>query len=194
MKKNKTKQLVELAISSIFIILFVYSCGIYRPVDAKKIPPSAQERVKQNIEKGEGFRAKNFLKNNSGGNFEFATSNEMWRATLDVLDFAPLSNVDYSGGLIITDWFNEKKNKKNSLKITVRFLSNEIRADGVEVILHKKECDNNLECSIGKYSGKLNNEIKLAILKKATILQKTSKKKYKKEMGEYKSNNLEKPD
>jgi len=194
MKKNRTKQLVELIISSIFIILFVYSCGIYRPVDAKKVPPSAQARVKQNIEKGEGFRAKNLLKKGSGGNFEFATSNEMWRATLDVLDFAPLSNVDYSGGLIITDWFNEKKNKKNSLKITVRFLSNEIRADGVEVILHKKECDNNLECSIGKYSGKLNNEIKLAILKKATILQKTSKDKYKKEMGEYKTNNLEKAD
>jgi len=194
MKKNRTKQLVELIVTSIFIILFVYSCGIYRPVDAKKIPPSAQERVKQNIEKGEGFRAKNLLKRNSGGNFDFATSNEMWRATLDVLDFAPLSNVDYSGGLIITDWFNEKKNKKNSLKITVRFLSNEIRSDGIEVTLHKKECDNNLECSIGKYSGKLNNEIKLAILKKATILQKASKDKYKKEMGEYKTNNLEKAD
>ena len=194
MKKYITKQLVELAISSIFIILFVYSCGIYRPVDARKIPPSAQGRVKQNIEKGEGFRAKNILKNNSGGNFEFATSNEMWRATLDVLDFAPLSNVDYSGGLIITDWFNEKKDKKNSLKITVRFLSNEIRSDGIEVILHRKECDNNLECSISKYSGKLNNEVKLAIQKKATILQKASKKKYKKEMGEYKSNNLEIPD
>ena len=194
MKKNKTKQLVELIVSSIVIILFVYSCGIYRPVDARKVPASAKERVKQNIEKGEGFRAKNLLKRNSGGNFDFATSNEMWRATLDVLDFAPLSNVDYSGGLIITDWFNEKKNKKNSLKITVRFLSNEIRSDGIEVTLHKKECDNNLECSIGKYSGKLNNEIKLAILKKATILQKASKDKYKKEMGEYKTNNLEKAD
>ena len=194
MKKNKTKQLVELIVSSIFIILLVYSCGIYRPVDARKVPASAKERVKQNIEKGEGFRAKNLLKRNSGGNFDFATSNEMWRATLDVLDFTPLSNVDYSGGLIITDWFNEKKNKKNSLKITVRFLSNEIRSDGIEVTLHKKECDNNLECSIGKYSGKLNNEIKLAILKKATILQKASKDKYKKEMGEYKTNNLEKAD
>ena len=149
MKKNKTKQLVELIVSSIVIILFVYSCGIYRPVDARKVPASAKERVKQNIEKGEGFRAKNLLKRNSGGNFDFATSNEMWRATLDVLDFTPLSNVDYSGGLIITDWFNEKKNKKNSLKITVRFLSNEIRSDGIEVTLHKKECDNNLECSIG---------------------------------------------
>ena len=112
MKKNRTKQLVELIVSSIFIILFVYSCGIYRPVDARKVPASAKERVKQNIEKGEGFRAKNLLNKKSGGNFDFATSNELWRATLDVLDFAPLSNVDYSGGLIITDWFNEKKTKK----------------------------------------------------------------------------------
>ena len=110
------------------------------------------------------------------------------------MDFAPLSNVDYSGGLVITDWFNEKTNKKNSLKITVRFLTNEIRSDAVEVILHKKICDNNLECTISKYSGKLNNEIKLAILKQATIMQKSDKEKVKKDSGDYKINNIEAAD
>ena len=169
MKKNNIKYLTKLIISNLLVLVLVASCGFYKPVDARKVSPKASERVKANIEKGEGFRLKGLGKKSSG-DFDFATSNEMWRATLDVLDFAPLSNVDYSGGLIITDWFNEKTNKKNSLKITVRFLSNEIRADGVEVILHKKTCNADLECSISKYSGKLNNEIKLAILKKATIL------------------------
>ena len=190
MKKNNIKYLTKLIISNLLVLVLVTSCGFYKPVDARKVSPKASERVKANIEKGEGFRLKGLGKKSSG-DFDFATSNEMWRATLDVLDFAPLSNVDYSGGLIITDWFNEKTNKKNSLKITVRFLSNEIRADGVEVILHKKTCNADLECSISKYSGKLNNEIKLAILKKATILEKTSKDTYKKDMGEYKINNLE---
>ena len=191
MKNNIIKTFVELLISCILIVVFVSSCGFYKPVDARKIPTSADERVKRNIERGEGFRVKNLLSKKSG-DFDFATSNALWRATLDVLDFAPLSNVDYSGGLIITDWFNEKTNKKNSLKITVRFLTNEIRSDAIEVILHKKICNDAFECTINKYSGKLNNEIKLAILKKATILEKTDTEKFKKDSGEYKINNIKK--
>ena len=193
MKNNIINHSVELLVSAILIIFFTSSCGFYKPVDARKVPASASERVKQNIEKGEGFRAKNLF-SKKAGDFDFATSNALWRATLDVLDFAPLGNVDYSGGLVITDWFNEKTNKKNSLKITVRFLTNEIRSDAVEVILHKKICDELLECTISKYSGKLNNEIKLAILKKATIMQKSDKEKLKKDSGEYKINNIESSD
>ena len=193
MKDNIIKYWIQFTIFSALIIIFASSCGFYKPVDARKVSPKASERVKANIEKGEGFRVKNLL-NKKSGDFDFATSNALWRATLDVLDFAPLGNVDYSGGLVITDWFNEKTNKKNSLKITVRFLTNEIRSDAVEVILHKKICDDNFECTISKYSGKLNNEIKLAILKKATIMQKSDKAKFKKDSGEYKMNNIESAD
>ena len=153
--------------------------------------PDGKKRARKNVQEGKGFGTGGLFKKSKGGSFEFASSNELWRASLDTLDFMSFSNVDYSGGLIITDWYSETENKQ-SIKITVRFLSNEIRADGVEVILHKKTCNADLECSISKYSGKLNNEIKLAILKKATILEKTSKDTYKKDMGEYKINNLEK--
>ena len=127
------------------------------------------------MEKGSGFRIKTLGK--KSGDFQFASSNEMWRATLDILDFAPLGNVDYSGGLIITDWFNEETEPRNSLKITVRFLTNEIRADGLEVILHKKTCDQSLKCSVKKYSSKINNDIKLAILKRATKISKMDQDK-----------------
>jgi len=189
MQKNKIKSLFQISISSIFILILISSCGIYKKTDARKVSPKASERVKSNIEKGEGFRLKNFGKSSSG-DFNFATSNAMWRAALDILDFAPLSNVDYSGGIIITDWFNETKDKNNSLKITIRFLSNEIRADGLEVILHKKTCKENGACSVNKYPSKLNSEIKLAILKKATRLMKKDKKKFREESGEYKINNI----
>ena len=107
----------------------------------------------------------------------------MWRATLDILDFAPLGNVDYSGGLIITDWFNEEAEPRNSLKITVRFLTNEIRADGLQVILHKKTCDQNLKCSVKKYSSTINNDIKLAILKRATKISKMDQDQYLEKYG-----------
>ena len=41
----------------------------------------------------------------------------MWRATLEILDFLPLANVDYSGGIITTDWYNEGTASDESLKL-----------------------------------------------------------------------------
>ena len=184
-KINKYPNSIFSILFTIFLILFITSCGIYKKSDARKVSSNPAERVKENMEKGEGFRVKNMLKKGNG-DFQFASSNEMWRATLDVLDFAPLGNVDYSGGLIITDWFNDVAEPRNSLKITVRFLSNEIRADGLEITLHKKTCNKNLECSIKKYLSKTSNEIKLAILKRATIISKMDQDKYLEENGEVK--------
>ena len=105
------------------------------------------------------------------GSFDFATSNEMWRASLELLDFTPLHNVDYSGGIIITDWFSERESQ-DPIKITIRFLSNEIRADGIKVIIHKKICKKKQidNCKIIKIESTLSQEIKLAILKKAAII------------------------
>ena len=156
----------------VFILLafILSSCGIYRPVDAKKIPSNVNERVKKNIEEGRGYRL--FGNQNRGGTFDFATSNEMWRASLDLLDFTPLSNVDYSGGIIITDWFADENSTENEqIKITVKFLSNEIRADGLSVIIHKKICNTENKCKTIKVESAIENEIKLAILKKAAELK-----------------------
>ena len=115
----------------------------------------------------------------SSGNFQFASSNEMWRASLDLLEFTPLSNVDYSGGIIITDWFSENSDQ-NPIKITVRFLSTEIRADGLKVIIYKKICKKNNKdnCRIIQDTTTLGQEIKLAILKKAAIIKEGEIEKY----------------
>ena len=49
----------------------------------------------------------------------------MWRASLETLDFLPLTTVDYSGGIIITDWYFDNTGKsEESIKISIRFLSN----------------------------------------------------------------------
>jgi len=159
-------------INSILILCFFLTtnCGIYKPADARKIDPNVNERVKKNIEEGRGFRVMGGKKNQSG-TFEFASSNAMWRASLDLLDFTPLSNVDYSGGIIITDWFaDENSSVDESLKLTVKFLSNEIRADGINVIIHKKNCEEKNKCIIKKIDSTLAGEIKLAILREAAIL------------------------
>ena len=183
---NKTVQFknyfLKLLIISFFIISTLTSCGIYKKSDARKVSPNADERVKQNIKEGKGIKLGNLGGTGKGGDFQFASSNELWRATLEVLDFLPLSNVDYSGGIIITDWYSENLSNKESIKITVRFLSNEIRADGLQIIIHKKVCNDFQNCSINKYQSTIENEIKLAILKKAAVMEKIGLEKYMKEL------------
>ena len=154
----------------------VVSCGPLKPkyTDLRKVPGNPKDKRERNIREGRGFRAMGMLEKKGSGSFEFASSNEMWRATLDLLDFTPLSNVDYSGGVIITDWFSESSDQ-DPIKITVRFLSNEIRADGLKIIIHKKICEKIDDCKIIKIDSTLGQEIKLAILKKAATIKENEK-------------------
>ena len=155
----------------IAILIHLNSCGIYKPSDARKVSPNSDERVKQNQEEGKGISFGNMM-NKKGGDFQFASSNEMWRATIDILDFVPLANVDYGGGIIVTDWYKNSKTDKDSIKLMIQFLTNEIRADGIKVSIYKKECITENNCVSGLLNSELNNEIKLAILKKAALLKK----------------------
>ena len=170
-------------LSTIIIFSFLYSCGIYAPSDARKVSPNSKERVKKNLEEGRGMSINKMLKGGSGGtNYQFASSNPMWRATLEILDFLPLANVDYSGGIITTDWYNEGTALDESIKITVRFLTNEIRSDGIRIIVHKKRCNLEQNCKITKISSAIEQELQVAILKKATLFEREynkNKKKYK---------------
>ena len=170
-----------------FIILFLIfftlsSCakeGFFKTGDARKNPPDPRERVKKNLEEGKGFRLSNTmgLGGNKGTNFEFASSNGLWRASLDVLDFMPLTSANYSGGIIITDWYSEQGNPDESIKITIRFLSNEVRSDAINVDIFYKKCVAVNNCKINKQDGQLKKEITRQILAKAAIYQKQSKDK-----------------
>ena len=161
----------------LIVILFLSSCGkdMFTFPSAKDVPIDVNERVEKNIEEGRGISFGGPKK--QGGVFDFASSNEMWRASIEVLDFVSFTNASYSGGIIITDWFSGNKDSQEEnlreLKITVRFLSNEIRADGLKVIVHEKLCssiDRN-DCQIKKIESEITNQIKLAILKKASIFK-----------------------
>ena len=163
-----------------FLIIFTLnSCGkegFFKGGDARKISPDPKERVKKNLEEGKGFRLNDITK---GGNtnFEFASSNELWRASLDILDFMPLTSANYSGGVIITDWYSEQGKSNESIKITIRFLSNEIRSDAIDINIFYKKCITINNCSINKQEGQLKKELTKKILAKATIYQKQSKDK-----------------
>tara|TARA_B100000029_G_C17565240_1_gene954815 strand:+ start:1254 stop:1850 length:597 start_codon:yes stop_codon:yes gene_type:complete len=178
----KQRKIVFFVVFGFIALNFLSACGIYKPTSARDVSPSSQERVRKNLEEGKGMTLKGLVGGDKGTTYQFASSNPLWRATLEILDFLPLANVDYSGGIITTDWYNEGTSSDESIKITVRFLTNEIRADGLRIIVHKKRCSESQNCTVKKISSTLEQELQVAILKKAAIFEKefASKKKGKK--------------
>ena len=159
---------------TIFCLLgvFLNSCNGKLPGgDARKFPDDPKLRVKKNLEEGRGFRLNTVLKP-KGGVFDFASSNELWRASLDAIDFMPLVSANYSGGIIITDWYSSDVNSNESIKITIRFLTNEIRSDALDIKIFTNKCDLQNKCIVTLGSEKLIATLTKEILKKATIYEK----------------------
>ena len=171
----KTKNLKILSFITIFSFLLIGCNGKLPGGDARKNPADPAERVKKNLEEGRGFKIMDLGKN-KGGVFEFASSNELWRASLDTIDFMPLTSANYSGGIIITDWYSEQQNNE-AIKINIRFLSNEIRTDSLDIKIYYRKCDASFNCSTSIREGNLKKELMKEILKTATIYEKQNKDK-----------------
>ena len=127
----------------LFLLLFISNCADkIDPTTGEKIiiEPNPQTKAKQFADKGQGIFGDINNKKSSGTTFEFSTSNVLWRATLKSLDFLPLANADYSGGIIVYDWYSSDSSNEQ-IKITVRFLSNELRSESIQIISHKKTCE-----------------------------------------------------
>ena len=172
-------------------LMSLNSCGIYKRSDIKDNPVNVDERVRKNIQEGRGVRFGRGA--TRGGDFDFASANPLWRASIDIFDFVPLTNASYSGGIIITDWFsaeNKEADSNRELKITLKFLTNEIRADAIEVTVFEKMCKSG-NCKTNKVKSKLEKEIKLAILKKATLMEKEGFQKYYEKKGKDKGKILD---
>ena len=148
--------------------------------DARKFPADPAERVKKNLEEGRGFRLMDNMNKPRGGVFDFASSNELWRASLDTINFMPLASANYSGGIIITDWYTNENNTDESIKISIRFLTNEIRSDALKVKIFSKTCNNNLNCKIKESNNNLALEITKKILKTATLYKEEKEKEKEK--------------
>ena len=177
----KSMKIITLAIS-IISLMFLTGCEAlkYKKVSAKDFPPDPKERIKKNMEEGRGFRIMGGGK--KGTNYSFATSNPLWRATLDTLDFMPLVSANYSGGIVVTDWYSENDNPQESIKISIRFLTNEIRSDALDVNVFYRECSESLSnCKVNQKNNELASQITVSILKKASRYETERIDKYKKE-------------
>tara|TARA_B100000315_G_scaffold135711_1_gene125016 strand:+ start:736 stop:1311 length:576 start_codon:yes stop_codon:yes gene_type:complete len=174
----KNRVFLKLIIFLVILVPLINSCGPFKPkrVDARNVPPSGDARVKKNIEEGRGFSLQSAL-TKKGGVFDFASSNELWRASLDTIDFMPLINANYSGGIIITDWYSEQNSNNESVKISIRFLSNEIRADALDIKVFKKVCPKLNQCVITETGDELIKELTKNILRKAAVYEKENQLK-----------------
>jgi len=172
MKKFK----ISFTIINLLIFLTITQCGIYKKTNTREIPTNAQERARKAVDEGRGIAIGNVFK---GGktNYEFSSSNPLWRASLETLDFLPLTNVDYSGGIIISDWYSASNSDQDAIKISLRFLSNEIRSDSLKVTVFKKNCTNNNNCSVYTVNTKIREELVKTILSKAAELEEEDKNK-----------------
>ena len=182
MNTNKNIKIIIIFFSLLFLL---NSCGagekfknMRKPVDLRNSPLDPDERARKNIEEGKGISIGTAFGGNKKTSYEFSTSNPMWRASLETLDFLPLTTVDYSGGMIITDWYSDNSSNEESIKISLRFLGNDIRGENLKVIVHKKTCNTNLNCKVNILSKtKIKEELHTAILRKAALLEKEAKKK-----------------
>ena len=167
-----------LVFSAIFLLI---SCAVPNFMKPSKVdknaPVNAKERARKNVTEGRGVSLKGIVSGSGRGtNYEFSSSNPLWRASLETIDFMPLSTVDYSGGVIITDWYGDSNNADESIKITVRFLSNEIQSNSIKIIIHNKKCKVNENCTISEIDSNIKFELQRAILAKAAEFDRQPKK------------------
>ena len=166
------------------MLSLLFGCGGFKKVDTRKVPVNAQERARKNVEEGRGVSIGGLLDRAKRSNtYEFSTANPMWRASLEILDFIPMTTVDYSGGMIISDWYSDKSSSNNiedSIKISIRFLSNEVRSDSLKIIIHKKICKAAASCTVEILNNStISQELRSSIVKKAALLEKQEKNKKK---------------
>ena len=169
---NNSKKIVIIAFFLTFSLLFL-GCSKKEDPNSpegsifkkKRINPNVDERAREAADKGPNILDR--FGSEKGTNFQFGTSNVLWRATLSSIDFMPLLAVDYAGGVIVTDWYgqNLNNNSENSeeIKLTIKFLSNELSIASVEVDSHKKICVK-FKCSIEKDNKQLNAALKNKII------------------------------
>lgn len=166
-------------------ILAITSCQKTDPVTGEKIliETNPQVKSKKAADEGKGIFGdllKGGGKSSGGPVVDFGNSNILWKATLKTLDFIPLMNVDYSGGVIIYDWYSMEEGSDEKIKITVRFLNTELRSESIQIISHKKICINNGDkCKTIKLNENFNSEIKDTIItaaRKSKIEEEKNKK------------------
>jgi hypothetical protein len=167
---------------AIFILSLLAGCAQKDPVtgENKYIEPDLKKRLEQARDKDGGIFGNIGKRSNEQSTVDFKSSNVLWRATLKSLEFLPLMNADYSGGVIIYDWYSNPNKPTEQIKISVQFLNNELRSDSIKIVAHKKICENINKCSNLEIDQQFASSVKESIVNSARLLKIEEAKKEKK--------------
>ena len=162
--------------------IFAFSCAKKDPINEENIYTEIdlKKRLEQSRDKGGGIFGTIGKGDKEQSSVDFKSSNVLWRATLKSLEFLPLMNVDYSGGVIIYDWYSNPSKPSEQIKISVQFLSNELKSDSIKIIAHKKICENVNKCSNLEIDQQFASSVKESIINSARLLKIEETKKEKK--------------
>ena len=151
---------------AVFASLILFNCSSNEKSEDGEVVKKKRREISMD-KRAEEQKTKLFgnLGNNKSTTFEFSTSNVLWRASLESLNFLPLNTVDYSGGVIVSDWYSPNLSNE-SIKIEIRFLSSELKASSVMVKAFKKICETS-KCQTKNMDNSFNKKIKDKIITKA---------------------------
>ena len=168
----------------IFVILLIsiVSCAKIDPITGEKvlIEPNPTKRAEAARDSSGGIFGNIGKGSKDQSSVDFKSSNVLWRATLKSLEFLPLMNADYSGGVIIYDWYSNPNKPSEQIKISVQFLNNELRSDSIKIVAHKKNCENINKCSNLEVDQQFALSIKEGIINSARLIKIEESKKEKK--------------
>lgn len=164
----------------LIFVLSIFSCTKKDPTKEEIFEPDPTKRARAYADRGGGIFGNINNQKSSGNIVDFASTNVLWRATLKSLDFLPLINADYSGGIIIYDWYSQTNNPGEQIKVSVQFLSSELRSDSIKIIAQKKNCSTFDKCSNTTADQKFSEIVKENIINNARLLKIEDTKKEKK--------------
>ena len=150
-------------IISLLVISILSSCSSNNEVTTKKPEPGLFSK-----DVSKGISIDNFLNRDSQSE-KFYVNSFLWRASLDILSFAPFQSTDAFGGIIITEWF--KKNNQQ-IKLTALIKSRDLRSEGINIKAYIKNKENEVSEDI-----RLSRKIEDLILTKARELKLQNKLK-----------------
>ena len=183
-KNMIVKNLTKYAFLGTFILIFTIGCSVLKgdqkEGEVKKRKKTPEASMKERILARDNSGIFNSAKSGIGGTtYEFATSNVLWRASLQSLQDIPIASANYSGGVLISDWIDSNASG-TSYKIQVNFKSNELATTSLEIKTFLKKCSANYtSCKLSNGSAETNAEIKNKILNIARVLKIEDDKKKK---------------
>ena len=123
-------------IISYLLSLLLISCSSNYVAPTQKSEPGFFSKDSK-----KGISISDILDKDPDSDKSFYVNSFLWRASLDVLSFAPFQSTDAFGGILVTEWY-KKDNKQ--IKLIATISSRELRSEGIKLQVFIKNKKNEI--------------------------------------------------